>query len=81
MLKKPNPIPCPHEYIYLKSYILDYISCTIFERFTGHKYLLSVAHNITALLVYGRKGEGWRMRTAAVVVIVGPIQTRGGRVV
>ena len=64
----------------LKSYGLDYISCTVFTRVTEYKSLLLVAHAITALLVYGHGREGWGT-TTTVVIFVGPIPTRRGRVI
>ena len=55
-------MPYPHEYIYiyiyLKSYGLDYISCTGFVRVMGYKYLLLDAHTITALLSCRRREGG-----------------------
>ena len=56
--KNPSPISYPHKHIYLKSYGLDCISCTIFARDTRYKYLLLVSHAITDLLVCGHKGGG-----------------------
>ena len=51
-VKKPTPCPVPM-YIFKKSYGLDSISCTIFVRVTGYKYLLSDA------LLFCRYGVVW----------------------
>ena len=52
-------IPCHHEYIYLKSYGLDSISCTVFVRVMGYKSLFSTNHDITSLLVCVRGVGEW----------------------
>ena len=47
---KKKLMPCSHEYICLKPYGLDSISCTGFIRVMGCKYLLSADHaSLTSL--------------------------------
>ena len=52
---------------FLKSYGLDFISCTGFVRVTGYKSLLLAAHAITALLAFrhGVGGGGWKWSSSS----------------
>ena len=54
-----NVCPFPMNIYILESNGLDSISCTVFIRVMGYKYLLLVTHNVAALILC-RHGVGGR---------------------